>query len=289
MKRKLGLRTLTICMVLMALLTACGEKDNGPTGPGGGGETGTKPDMATLTQATHTITMPAEADLTTYTETQITYAPGDIVTAYSLDQFVDKSVTDDLTNISNATESRALFAYRMIASDDFDPWTARGYDDLLWDVFNQGYLVPSKSFRSFFDPETVNIENAYNVKNLQILALFRTITVVKPTGTEEVIFEIGALPTSQPLTHLTPPSDELAIKLTDLITTYITSTPANYDYIFTDPSADGFPQTYTWAEMQAGYFLLETERTTFPTIEGMPGSKARYKNIMKITLVAPTV
>jgi len=293
MNRNLSLRTLTngkvtyffvICLVLMALMTACSEKDDGPTGPGGGGETATKPDMAALTQVTLTLTMPTVAELTNYTSTQITYSDGSLVTAYSLDQFVPKLMIDALTNITNTTESRALFAYRMIGSDGYNPWeNSTPYDDLLWSVYNQGYLVPSKDFRSFFE-ESVGIERGYNVKNLQTLALFRTITVVNPTGTEEVIFELGALPTSiQPNYN---GNDEPAIKISDLITTYITTTPEAYEYVFTP--ADNFAvPPYTWAEVQAGYFSLQLERTTFPTMPDLPNNKRGVRNLMKITLRTP--
>jgi len=282
MNRNLFLRTLTICMVLMALLTACSEKDNGPTGPGGNGDVdyGTKPDMATLAQATHNITMPTVEDLATYTSTQITYSDGNPTTAYSLEQFVPKAVTDALTNITNTTESRALFAYRMIASDGFDPWNDRQRDDLLWGDFTTGYLLPDKDFRSYFEAE--EIPNTYNVKFLQTIALFRTITVVKPTGTEEVIFEIGALPTSIQPNY--SGNDEPAIKLSDLITPYIIATD-QHRCIFTLTAADGREEVYTWEEIQAGYFSLELDRTTFPTMPDMPGAKRGLRNLMKITPV----
>jgi len=210
-----------------------------------------------------------------FTVTQILYrdAMTDVI---SMDQFVDKATTDELTDISNANESRRLFTYRLVATDGWNPLEVRSLRDLYWDEFVKGYLVPSDRFRAYYpDFSALNI-NGYNVQNMGTIELFRSITVVEPGG-KEVLFHINTLT----IANATNNSGELApaAKLKDLITEYITKTPEKYDYIITAVNGSYF--TFEWSDMVNGFFFVDEDRTFVPGKAG----QFRVRNPMRISLV----
>jgi hypothetical protein len=238
----------------------------------------TPPPMSNIPFAV--ITMPAEGtEFDPEWVTQIPYGVSQTLTeAIPLTYFIDKSITDAVPTSSGHHETRMLFAYNQKATDGFSP-RSRGVPDLTFDVFSGGYLLPNESFRSYFPDLDVN---TYNTRNIREIELYRAITVVKING-DEVLFEISRLPT-----HNVPNRDgviEPAIKLTDLITDFVTLTPERYEYEFL--AVDGNPQIYEWSEMARGYFSISSDRTTFVNVpeQDMGNNRRFYRNVVKITLL----
>lgn len=267
-------KTLFLCVaVLLLLLTACSEKDDNTTSP----NNPTPPAMATVSD--NDITMPAENTVfpdsilvnTTYNDVAVQAVP--------LSYFVPKATTDLLVGNTSDDETQYLFAYHLVASDGFNP-RDRGYNDLTWDKLKTGYLLPNNSFRSYFASDS--IETAFDVKNLKTIKMYRAVQVIK-VDRSKVLFEINTLPTYQVANH--DSVMEAAVKLQDFITEYITTTPANYAYELSDNT--GYVKTFTWAQIQDGYWLKESKRTIFPSFSDLPNNMKKFKKLMSITLVTP--
>ncbi|HCX59630.1 MAG TPA: hypothetical protein DG355_03105, partial [Candidatus Cloacimonas sp.] len=74
-------------------------------------------------------------------------------------------------------------------------------------------------------------------------------------------------------------ANEDAIKLSDLLTDH-----SGYDNI-TLMASDGYSKDYNTEQIADGYYLLESERTTFPTFnEEMNNSMKRFKYIDRIVV-----
>jgi len=264
---------LTLLAVLLLLFTACSEKDDDTTTP----NTPNPPQMAATSDSI--FTMPAQD--TVFPDsllTDVTYN-GEATASLLLTHFITKEMTDELVGSPNDAESQKLFAYQLIASDGFNP-RDREYDDLTWDVFKTGVLLPNKSFRSYFASE--NVETAFDVKFLTQIKMYRAVQVVKLDGTK-VLFEMNALTTNQVANYDGLMED--GIKLSNFITEFVTATPANYDYIFTDNTDMTDPPRYTWAQMQDGYWLKDSKKTIFPSFPDMPSIQMKFKKLMQIQVV----
>ena len=265
---------LLLLLGLFILFTACSEKDDdNPTGPSNQPQ---PPAMATIADTAFTIStnVPAEWLATiTYSDQQ--------VQAASLAHYVDKSVTDQLTTISDTTgaiDSRTLYAYQLISTDGFTPRN-KHYNDLYWTDITAGYLLPSVDFRTYF-PST-SIPTAFDVKNIATIKAYRVFNVVSPTDT--VMFELNSLTATTHLNYSN--AEEKAYKLQDLITNYVTATPANYKYRLI--AVDGYSKEYTWEQIQQGYWLTQSNKTIFD-VEGMENSAKKFKHIKAIELFIPT-
>ena len=288
-------KTLLVLLFCLLIFSACSEKDNGPA------VIGEEPPVhSRIPNAV--VNMPAESfnfDDSSYTVGQIMY--NDVMTnAISLDQFIRKSVTDGLTNISNANESRNLYTYRLVASDGWNPLDERSLKDLSWAEYIKGYLIPSDRYRVYYPDFSAQNVNGYNVRNINKIELYRTIIVVKPNS-DEVVFQI-----SQFNAHQNIPDRDAnpnpAFKFTDLITPFITKTPASYNYVIKaidHATQNQATQEYTWEEFQKGYLTLgegsQRDRTTFVEfvdgewkhVAGMSGGKQFLRNPLSVTLVNP--
>ena len=279
--QKINSLIIIIVVIMIVMFTACAEKDKKNSG-----EDDFPIPPALSKNPDITINMSAIiTDLSDFTPTQITYrAEPDQVAGYSLDQFVDDSLTRAKTN--NATNSRSLFTYNQISSEAA-PYTPRdnpnNIGDLDWTDFSKGYFVPSKNNRTHFQELWENNLNLYSTQRIGTFELYRTIVVYKPNG-DPVQFHINLLPTSKQMNYANPPVEEDAIKLSDLITNFITTTPQNYKFVIT--ASDNTPyESVTWAQLQAGYFMLGTERARYIGFEDLNSGQARQRNIMKIELV----
>ena len=179
----------------------------------------------------------------------------------------------------NDIDNPGLYYYEIVGQPN--NWSPRdssngGYD-LSWSIFNLGYLLPSKDYRTYF--EDPDLPSAFNVKSASNINLYRTIIVVKPDG-EEVPFEINILEVIDIEHHLD--GMRTAYRLKDLITSYITTTPENYEYVFT--AVDGFMgrDNFFWWDMQKGVYIIETGRTYFgDTYENW----TNFRNLERISLI----
>ncbi len=265
---------LIVLLIGLLLITACSEKDdnNSPV-------TSNPPVMSAI--PAHVLTVPDET--TQYDPTlleDIQY--NDATTqALPLTYFVTKEITDQivLASSSDTTMTQKLFAYHLIGKDGYSPRN-KPLNDLTWDQLKSGYLLPSVDYQTYFPSDA--IPKAYDVDTISTIKFYRAITVVKPDG-EKVLWEISMLDTVTVNNHDGNP--ETAYNLKDLISSYITTTPANYSYVFKDNSTDGYSQTYTWEEIQDGKWLKYSQKTIFPSFTDMPNSKKKYKKLMEIHVV----
>lgn len=203
------------------------------------------------------------------------------VYGYSLDQFVNQAEVLAITDseADQDADFRNLYAYQIIAEDGFSPRNSSnaGYD-LDWDVFTQGYLVPADQMRVWFsDPE---IPGAFRVKYTSEIRLYRMVNL--QSDHKQVSFiELGALPVTE-VQNWDEASEE-AIKLSDLVIAY-----EDYESI-TLAAADGYTQTYTPEQIADGYYLLESEVTTFPSFnDDMSGGQKKFKKLASLTVTGGT-
>lgn len=208
------------------------------------------------------------------------------ILGYSLDQFVTIADAIQITNPADNenTDYRSLYAYEIVSSDGWSPRQSvnAGYD-LLWNTFKSGYLVPADNKRSWFAGDT--IPGAFRVKNADKIRLYRQIGV-QDTVNASVPQELGAL-TTYTVTNWSG-EDEEAIKLSDLLQGY-----AGYSTV-TLFAVDGYSKTYEADMIADGYYLLSSERTTFPSYNDNPdigNSLKRFKYIatMQVNMAAKNV
>lgn len=199
--------------------------------------------------------------------------PTDVnVYGYSLDQFITKSVVaNSVDSAADTLELRQLFNYEIVSGDE-DAWSPRqsvnaGYD-LNWESFRLGYLVPTDNNRVWFqDPM---LPSAFKVRNTATFRLYRTIRVNSGRGTKEI--ELRGLDVQQ--VNNWDGTPEAAIKLSDLmqgIAAYDSVSIVCYD-------GYGEGKYYQSAAIQDGYYLLDSERTIFPTAS-LPNNQKKMKKV----------
>lgn len=205
------------------------------------------------------------------------------ILGYSLDQFITIEDAIQITNPADTenTDYRSLYAYEIVGSDGWSPRGSvnAGYD-LLWNTFKTGYLVPSDTRRTWFPGDT--IPGAFRVKNADKIRVYRQIKV-GGTADESVPQELGAL-TTHTIINWSGDSEE-AIKLSDLLQGY-----DGYSTV-TLSAVDGYSKTYDAQMIADGYYLLTSERTTFPSFNDDPdigNSLKRFKFIasMQVNMTA---
>lgn len=193
------------------------------------------------------------------------------VYGYKLDQFVSQALVADSLDADapDTLDFRNLFAYEIVSGEDgFSPRQSSyaGYD-LNWDQFKEGYLVPSDNFRTWFaDP---GLPGAFKVRNAGYFRMYRKIDVIAPDESSRMV-ELGGLPVYTILNW--DGNNESAIKLSDLLTGI-----AAYDSVSIVCYDDyGIGKYYHLDDINDGYYLLETERTIFPTAT-LPNNQKRLK------------
>ena len=198
---------------------------------------------------------------------------------YKLEQFIPNATLHDLVD-STASETlnfRELFAYEIVASDSFSPRasTNAGYD-LTWNFFKVGYIVPSDNNRTWFSPE-LGLPSAFKVKNTSLFNLYRKVDVSSADKTKTA--ELKGL-----TIHTIPnwySVDEEAIKLSDLIQGISLSDSSSIRLI----AIDDYYKDYTPQQIAEGYYLLDSEVTTFPALnDSLTNSQKKFKKLAKIEL-----
>jgi hypothetical protein len=182
--------------------------------------------------------------------------------------------------VSNGSES--LYTYRIVASDGWNPWTNRSMRDLYWDVFTQGYLLLIDPFRTYFHDFSQDMNFGFNVQSVQEIQMYRTITVVKPDGTS-ALFQINIISEHQMINPQNDNSLDRAIRLSDLITEYVTSTATRYEYRLIAADYDGNRgfAVFSWAQLQGAYYSRDIERVFFPVITDFTGAM-RLRDLVRV-------
>ncbi len=201
---------------------------------------------------------------------------GEDVLGYSLDQFIpaDSIRLAVDPDAEPDDEFRPLFAYEIVSgTDGFSPRDSdnAGYD-LPWETFAAGYFVPSDEHKTWFP--TSGLPGAFKVKNTGLFRLYRKVDVSTGISGSKMV-ELGALTKHQVANWNSENED--AIKLSDLLQGI-----AAYDSL-TMFAADGWSKTYLPDLIADGYYLLDSEVTTFPTYNGeLPGSVKKFKKIARM-------
>ncbi len=200
---------------------------------------------------------------------------------YSLDQFIDKAVvTDSLdATAADSLDFRNLFNYEIVGSDGFSPRSSSyaGYD-LDWNSFKAGYIVPSDGNRTWF--ADASLPGAFRVRNTSTLRLYRKVEVAAGAKSTKDV-ELKGL-TAYQIPNWNSVS-EAAIKLSDLVQGI-----AAYDSI-KFVAFDGYTKYYNSAQIADGYYLLNSEVTTFPTLNGeMAGSLKKFKKLAAVEAMGAT-
>lgn len=206
--------------------------------------------------------------------------PTDVdVLGYKLDQFITRSVVVDSVDaaLPDTTDLRHLFNYEIVSGDE-DAWSPRnsvnaGYD-LNWAQFSNGYLVPTDDNRTWFEDPT--LPGAFKVKNTALFRLYRKIEVISGGASKHV--ELKGLPL-YPITNWDG-NTENAVKLSDLmqgIAAYDSVKIVCYD-------GYGSDKYYQAAAINDGYYLLDTERTIFPTAT-LPNNQKKMKKVAYIEVI----
>lgn len=201
----------------------------------------------------------------------------EIVYAYSLDQFV----TDDALGAMIAHDDdddenwNELFYFWPVADDDFSP-RVRGYDDLCWGDWEQGYYIPADDNKVYFPQYAAQGIGAYNVKYMENVYVYRGIKSVI-TDTMSVLYELNAMTTQQVENY--DAEMEAAIPLADFIPPHFTQVDS-VSFV----AVDGWEMTYSTDEINDGYWLTETQKTIFPGFPNMSGSKKKFKWLKEINV-----
>ncbi len=208
----------------------------------------------------HIIEIPA--DLSNYTAVDVDYN-GDMVDGYSLSQFITVNPPE-------------LFCYHLVSNDDDGNWSPRSKDlaDMNWEDFQTGYLLPSKSNRTYFPSD--EIETTYNVKFMGYIKLYRAIDVFRQ-GTLIRIYKNSL--DFETLTYNGTETAE-AVKLSTFISEFVTVNAEGFNYIL--DFADRSEATMNWSELQNSYIIEDSEVVL--KLDNNNISLEQYSNLRTITL-----
>jgi hypothetical protein len=189
--------------------------------------------------------------------------------AYSLEQFVPEDIFTDLIihNEEDDYDWRELFYFWLVADDGYNPRPA-GNDDLNWSDMAQGYYFPADKNRIRFPQYDSLGVGAYNVKWMETVYVYRGVRT-NINDTLSVVFEFNGMNVEQVENY--DGVMENAIALADFIPEHVTSLDS---VSFT--AIDDYTQVYYPVEIEAGYWLIDSQKTIFPGLD-LPGSKKKFK------------
>jgi len=193
-----------------------------------------------------------------------TYEENEVI---RLSDFIDSAMTD----------YPQIYAYRIIGSDGYYP-AKKGVPDNIWEELQKGYLKLNTK-EVVFD-STLNLPRKYNVNDVVTISLLRKInTKLKQEG--DLSF---SLIDDMNFTTYVDSADAFyngrsVVRLTDFVTP-VTYTPEDYNYNLI--SAQGKEKTFTWPEIQTGWWLLDLDLTKFsPDL----GTESRISYLQTIELI----
>ncbi|MFO8144590.1 MAG: hypothetical protein R6T89_02490 [Candidatus Syntrophosphaera sp.] len=204
------------------------------------------------------------------------------ILGYRLDQFIDAdSVRNVVDPEAEATQDfRSLFAYEIVSSEDgFSPRMSSnaGYD-LPWNIFSGGYLVPSDNFTPWF-PDA-QLPGAFGVDNTGLFRLYRKVDVNSGIRGSKLV-ELRGLQIHEIENWDAVLED--AVKLSDLLQSI-----ADYDSVGF-MAADGYSMNYQEDLINDGYYLLDSEVTTFPNYNDLlPGGTKKFKKLSSVEVYGAT-
>ncbi len=191
--------------------------------------------------------------------------------AIRLSDFIDSVIT----------ERPAIYAYRVVGSDGFYAHM-KGSPDNLWEHMQKGYLKLSNRRAAF--EQSLGLEGRYYVKDVAGIELLRKIET-RFEGDDNFGFSLIA--ETETATYSDPQDlfydGRSGVRLADFVDT-LTSAPEDYSYDLV--SVAGEKRSFSWAELQTGWWLLDLDLTKFYPDLG-PDSKIPY--LQTIALIPPEV
>jgi hypothetical protein len=177
---------------------------------------------------------------------------------------------------SVVTEHPQIYAYRVIGSDGFYA-ALKGSPDNTWEHMQKGYLKLSNRMSTF--ESSLGLMGRYYVKDVASIELLRKIDV-KLGAEKDTTFLISEMETA----IYVDPQDgfyngRFGIKLSDFIEPFV-SNPDDYAYDLV--SLQGDRQTFSWAEIQTGWWLEDLDVTKFHPDLG-PDSKMFFLLTIEVT------
>jgi hypothetical protein len=178
---------------------------------------------------------------------------------------------------SVVTERPQIYAYRVIGIDGFYA-RLKGSPDNVWEHMQRGYLKLSNR-RAAFD-QSLGLEGRYYVKDVAGIELLRKIEI-KLTGDQDLTFSLIA---DMEINVYSDPADafydgRLGIRLADFVDTLV-STPE--DYVYRLVSLGGENRTFSWSELQTGWWIRDLDLSKFCPDLG-PDSRIPYLQTIELT------
>jgi len=168
-----------------------------------------------------------------------------------------------------------IYAYRVIGSDGFYA-AKKGSPDNTWEQIQKGYLKLSDR-RVTFEP-SLGLEGRYYVKDVVSMELLRKIDVRVAQEKDSTFLILN-----QKAETFFDSADAFyngraGIRISEFIEP-LTSTPENYVYNLI--SARGEQKTFSWSEVQTGWWLKDLDLTKFsPDL----GASSRISHLQRIEL-----
>jgi hypothetical protein len=183
---------------------------------------------------------------------------------------------------SVVTERPQIYAYRIIGSDGFYP-AIKGSPDNVWEHMQRGYLKLGNR-RATFEPG-LDLAGRYFVKDVVSIELLRKIEV-KFSGEPEYRFKLIA---NVEAGIYSDPGDayfngRAAIGLPDFTDTLFADSlvPAPEDYLYHLVSVEGDRRSFSWGELQTGWWILGLDVTRFNPDLG-PDSRVPFLQTIELT------
>jgi len=211
------------------------------------------------------VIVPLGDGLYSYDSMEIEYS-GDTVSAYPLPQFIESFLPH-------------LFEYELVSNDDDGNWSPRfsGMPDLVWNLFEKGYLIPEKQHRAFFPSE--EIVNTYNVKFMGYINMYRRVDVVRDG--EIIPFQINSLETISIQEHPEMVPTQV-IPLEGFISDYVTTDKTSFTYLLEFQHGD--PEILSWDELREHHWSVGSE--DIYKLQGSNQLVHKFSMLTSITLVA---
>jgi hypothetical protein len=184
-----------------------------------------------------------------------------------LADFIDSAVTAYPT----------AYAYRIFGSDGYYP-ALKGVPDNIWAELYKGYLKLSD--RGVVFDSSLNLPRKYNVSDVASLELLRKVDTIIKGESDPGFCLVGGMN----LATYEDPADDFydgrsAIKLVDFVET-VTSTPEDFTYRLI--SANGSEKSFSWSQVQTGWWLADLDVTKFYPDLG-PDSRMPYLQTIELT------
>jgi len=174
-----------------------------------------------------------------------------------------------------------IFVFRPIGSDGFYA-NIKGYGDNTYNHIQHGYIKVSNRLIVF--DEGLDVKNGHSIKDTENIRILRKIDIESQASALDTT-GVFALEDLTEVTYSDPEDTEYdqqkSIKLSEIIEE-IVSDPDNFNYQLLGANGWLSPLIFSWDEMQAGYFLIDMEKSKFnPDL----GGKSRVRNLAKIIVI----